>query len=140
MSETGEIGQNAPNEANFDECLAIVETQGLIQVRAVPATLSGLDKGGAQTREDGASEQGEAQGSAAESGDPKPQTPDSSDRACGGSSPAMDSKREKRRSRLQKERRAVERMVEYKLKAGNFAPGEILMTALAMAPAVRDLD
>ena len=42
------------------------------------------------------------------------------------------SKREKRRLRLQRERRAVEKMVEEKLKAGNFEPGEILMTAMTM--------
>jgi len=38
--------------------------------------------------------------------------------------PATDSKRERRRSR-EKERRAVERMVEEKLKAGSFSLGAI---------------
>jgi len=27
MSETGEIGENAPSEANFDEAMSIVEAQ-----------------------------------------------------------------------------------------------------------------
>jgi hypothetical protein len=76
-------------------------------------------------------EHGEAPGSGSASGNPKPQTPDSTDRACRESSPATVSKREKRRLR-EEERRAVERMVEDKLSAGSFAPGEILMSALAL--------
>jgi len=42
------------------------------------------------------------------------------------------SKREKRRLLREKERRAVERMVRDKLNARSFAPGEILMSALAL--------
>ncbi len=42
------------------------------------------------------------------------------------------SEREQRRLRREKERRAVERMVEDKLNAGSFAPGEILASALAL--------
>jgi len=42
------------------------------------------------------------------------------------------SKREKRRLRLQRERRAVEKMVEEKLKAGNFSLREILISAMTM--------
>jgi len=175
LGETGEIGENAANEANGDESMSILETQGSIEVTADSDALSGLDKGVAHPEELSAPEQGEAPGSASatsgslgaalrapggsppparskvstaptfqskiagslspgsESGGAKPATPSSSDRACRGSSPATVSKREKRRLRRDKERRAVERMVEEKLKAGNFAPGEILMTALAMA-------
>jgi hypothetical protein len=46
--------------------------------------------------------------------------------------PATVSKQEQRRLRLEKERRAVERMVEEKLSAGNFSVGEILTGALAL--------
>jgi hypothetical protein len=46
--------------------------------------------------------------------------------------PAPVSEREKRRLRREKERRAVERMVEEKLKAGSFSLGEILTSALAL--------
>jgi len=42
------------------------------------------------------------------------------------------SKREKRRKRLEKERRAIERMVAEKLSAGSYSPGDILMSALAL--------
>ena len=41
----GEIGENAPNEANFDETMSIVEPQESIQVTANSGALSGLDKG-----------------------------------------------------------------------------------------------
>jgi hypothetical protein len=46
--------------------------------------------------------------------------------------PATVSKRENRRKRLEKERQAIERMVEEKLSAGSYTPGDILMTALTM--------
>jgi len=48
------------------------------------------------------------------------------------SSLATVSKREHRRSRLENERRAVERMVEEKLKAGTFSLREILTSAMAL--------
>jgi len=128
----GEIDENAPSEANFDETMSVVEAQQSIQVTANSGALAGLDNGTAQPGEESTPEQGKAQGSASESGNPKPQTPDPSDRASRERLAAAVSKQEKRRLRREKERRAVERMVEEKLKAGNFAPGEILMTALAM--------
>ena len=46
--------------------------------------------------------------------------------------PATVSKREEERLRLEEERRTMEKMVEEKLTTGNFAPGEILMSALTM--------
>ena len=46
--------------------------------------------------------------------------------------PPTVSKAEKRRLRLEKERLAVERMVEEKLRSGSFSPGEILTSALAL--------
>jgi hypothetical protein len=116
----GEIGENAASEANFDETMSIVEAQALIQVTANYGALPGLDNGVAQPGEGSTPEQGKAPGSASESGGPQPQTPDSSDRAYRGSSPVTVSEREKRRLRREKERRAVERMVADKLKAGSF--------------------
>jgi len=127
----GEIGANAPNEANFDETMSMVEAQEAIQVTANSGDLSGLDNGAAQPGDGSTPEHGEAPGSGSASGNPEPQTADSSDRAYRESSPATVSKREKRRLR-EEERRAVERMVEDKLSAGDFAPGEILMSALAL--------
>jgi len=112
--------------------MSIVEAQEFIQVTANSGALSGLDNGAAQPEEDSTPEQGKAQGSGSESGNPKPWTPDSSDRACRGSLSATVSKREKRRLLREKERRAVERMVRDKLNARSFAPGEILMSALAL--------
>jgi len=129
--EMGEIGENAPNEADFDEAMRIVEAQEPIQVTANSGALSGLDNGVAQPGDGGTPEHREAPGSGSASGNPEPQTPDSSDRACRERSPATVAKREKRRLR-QEERRAVERMVEDKLNAGNLAPGKILMSALAL--------
>ncbi len=130
----GEIGENAPNEANFDETISIVEAQDSIQVTANPGAISGLDKGVAQPGEDSTPEQGKAQGSGSANGNPNQETPDSSDRACRGSLPATVSEREERRLRREKERRAVERMVEDKLNAGSFSLGEILTSALALPP------
>jgi len=129
--ETGEIGENAPNEPNFDETMSIEEPQEAIQVTANSGTPSRLDNGAAQPGDGSTREDGKAPGSGSASGDPEPQMPDSSDRTCGKSSPATVSEPEKRRLR-QEERRAVERMVEDKLSAGDFAPGEILMSALAL--------
>ncbi len=131
MNGAGEIDENAPSEANFAEARSIVEAQESIQVTPNSGALAGLDNGAAQPGEDSTPEQGTAQGSAAESADPDQETPDSSDRACGGSLPAAASKREKRRLR-DKERRAVERMVEDMLTKGNYAPGEILMSAVKL--------
>jgi len=129
--EMGEIGENAPSEANFEETISIVEAQEAIQVTANTGALSGLDNGVAQPGNGSTQEHGKAPGSGSASGNPEPQTPDSSDRACRESSPANVSKQEMRRLR-EEERRAVERMVEDKLNAGNLAPGEILMSALAL--------
>ncbi len=78
MSGTGEIDENAPSEANFDETVSIVEAQEAIRLMANSGALSGLDKGAAQPREDSTPEPGKAQGSASESGNPKQETPDSS--------------------------------------------------------------
>jgi len=132
MSETGEIGENAPSEANFGETMGIVEPQKPIQVTANPGAPSGLDKGAAQPAEGSTPEHGIGQASASESGNPQPQTPDSSDRACRGSLPATVSQREERQVRLDEERRAVEKMVEQKLKAGNFSLREILTSAMTL--------
>ena len=51
MSGVGEIGGNAPNEANFDETISIVLAQEWIQVTANSGALSGLDKAVAQRGE-----------------------------------------------------------------------------------------
>jgi hypothetical protein len=131
LSGTGEIGENAPNEANFDETMSIVEVQESIHFTANSGAVSGLDNRAAQPEEESTPERPKPPGSGSESGNPEPQAPDSSDRAWKGSLPATDSKREKRRLR-DKERRAVERMVEDMLTAGNYAPGEILMSALKL--------
>ena len=94
--------------------------------------LPGLDNSVAQLEERSTPERGTAPGSGSESSSPQREAPDSSDLAGSRGSPVTLSKREKRRLRLQRERRLVEKMVEEKLKAGNFAPGEILMSALTM--------
>jgi len=132
QSEMGEISASAPNEANFDETMSIVEAQESIQVMASSGALSRLDNGAAQPGEDSAPELGKAQGSGSESGNPKPQPPDSSDRARRERFAATVSNQEKRRLRREKERLAVERMVEEKLKAGNFSLSEILTSALVL--------
>jgi hypothetical protein len=124
--------RQTPNEANFDETMSIVEAQESIQVTANSGAVLGLDNGVTQPEEESTPEQGKAQGLGSESGNPKPQTPDSSDRAWRGSLPATVSQREERQLRCDEERRAVERMVEEKLKAGNFSLREILTTALAL--------
>jgi len=131
-SEIGEIGENAPSEANIGESMGIVEAQESIQVTANSGALLRLDNGAVQPEEDSTPEEGTGQASASESGNPGPQTPDSGDRACGGSLPATLSAREKERSRCESERRAIERMVEEKLKAGNFSLREILTGAMAL--------
>ncbi len=68
MHETGEIHENAPNEANFDETMSIVEAQEPIQVTANSGALSGLDKGVAQPGEASTPERGKAQGLGSASG------------------------------------------------------------------------
>jgi len=113
--------------------MSIVEAQEAVQVTANPGALSVLDNGAAQPGDGSAPEHGEAPGSGSASGDPEPQTPDSSDRACRESAQAAVSKREERRL-LERERRALERMVEEKLKAGNFSLREILTSALTLQP------
>jgi hypothetical protein len=128
----GEIAENASNEANFDEAVSIAEPQESIQVTANSGALPGLDNSVAQPEESSTPNHGNASGCSPESGNPQPETPHSSDLAPSRSSPLTLSKREKRRLRLQRERRAVEKMVAEKLKAGNFEPGEILMTAMTM--------
>jgi len=132
MNGTGEIGENAPSEANFDETTSIVEAQESIQVTANSGAPPGLDNGAAEPGEDSTPEQGKAPGSGSESDDPVPRTPDSSNRACTGSLPSAVSKREQRRLQRQEERQAVEKMVEDMLTAGNCAPGEILMSVLKL--------
>ncbi len=72
--------------------------------------------------------------SGSEGGDRKPPAPDSSNRAFGGSLPATVSQREQTRLHREDERRAVERMVEDKLKAGGFSLREILTSAMALRP------
>jgi len=140
MNGMGAIGENAPSEANFDETMSIVETQESIQVTAISGALSGLDNGAAQPAEDSTPEPGKAQGSGSANGNPKSRMPDSNNQDCRGSLVATASKRNERRLRREKERRAVERMVEDMLTAGNFAPGEILARALALAAAPLDLN
>ena len=51
MSGIGEIGENAPNEANFDETMSTAEAQRSIQVTANSGALRGLDKRAAQPGE-----------------------------------------------------------------------------------------
>jgi len=134
LNWASEIDENTPSEANFAETMSIVEAQELIQVTANSGAVSGLDNGAAQSWEGSTPEQGKAPGSGSESGDPKPRTPDSRDRAWRESLPATVSKREQRRLRREEERRAVERMVADKLKAGSFSLGEILTSAWALPP------
>jgi hypothetical protein len=119
--------------------MIIAEPQESIQVTANSGALAGLDNGAAQPGEDSTPEHGKAPGSPSENGDPQHEAPDSSDRACSGGFPPTDLKRQKTRLRDEEEKQMVERMVEEKLKAGNLAPGEILMTALTMqSPGDRD--
>jgi len=123
MSESGEIGEKAPSEANFDETMSIVEAQGSIQVTANSGALSRLDNGVDQPAEGSTPEHGKAQEAGSESGNPKPQTPHSSDRACGGTLPATVSEREESQLRDEDERRAIERMGRREAESGElFAP------------------
>jgi hypothetical protein len=127
----GEIGEDAPNKANLDETMSIVEPREPIQVTANPGALPGLDNGVAQPAENTTPEDGKAPGSPSESGDPQREAPDSSDRAREGSLLAADSESE--------EKRLVQEIVGEKLRAGNFAPGGILMSASTMQfPGERD--
>jgi len=63
-SEMGEIGENAPSEANFDETMSIAEAQAPMQVTASSGALWGLDNGLTHPREGRTPEQGKAPGSA----------------------------------------------------------------------------
>jgi len=134
VNETGEIGENAPNEANFDESMSIVEVQESIQVTAHSAAFSALDNDAGQPEEARTPAQGKAQGSGSASGNPKPRAPDSSGRACRGSLPATVSQGERTRLQLEKERLVIERLVEDKLKAGNLSLREILTCAMTLPP------
>ncbi len=133
-NETCEFGENSPNEANFDKAISNVEPQDLIQVTAIPAARSRLDNDAARPKEDGVPEQAQAEVSRSASGDPKPRTPDSSDGVCERRSPETVSKRETRRLRLEKEQRAVERIVEEKLQAGIFSYDPIPKSVMALPP------
>ncbi len=73
MSGMGEIGENAPSEANFTEITTIAETQDSIQVTADSGALSGLDKRVAQPGKGSTRKQGKAPRSATATGNPKPQ-------------------------------------------------------------------
>ena len=134
MNGMGEIDENAPSEANFDEATSIVEPQGPIEVTANSGARAGLDNGAAQPGEDSTPEHGRAPGSASARGNPTPQIPDSSARACSESVPMTVSEQEKERLRRAEEEdeRAVLRMVEEKLKAGNFSLREILISAITL--------
>jgi hypothetical protein len=128
----GEIGEDAPNEANLDQAISIAELQEAIEVTASSGTLPGLDNAASQPAEGSRPEDGNAPGPASESGNPQHEAPDSSDRAYTEGLPATVSKWEEERLRLEEKGRTVEEIVEEKLKAGNFAPDEIRMSALAM--------
>ncbi len=128
----GEIGENAPSEANFGETTSIVKAQVSNEVTADSGAFSGLDNGADQPEEGSTPEQGIAPESGSQSGDPDQETPDSSDRACTGSLPTTVSKREQRRLQRKEERQAVEKMVEDMLKAGSFSLAEMFTSALAL--------
>jgi hypothetical protein len=116
MNGTGEIGENAPSEANCDETMSTVEPQEAIRVTVNSGALPGLDNGAAQPGGGSAPEPGKAPGSGSASGNPQPPAPDRFERpGLRVSLPATVSKREKRQLRLEKERRTVERMVADKL-------------------------
>jgi hypothetical protein len=74
-SGMGEIGENAPSEANFDETMSIVEAQESIQVTANSGDLPGLDNGAAQPEEDSTPEQRKAPESASERGTVRAEPP-----------------------------------------------------------------
>jgi len=131
-----EISENATSEADLEEHVTSIEIQDTVEVTAGFGALSGLDNVATQPGEAAKPEQGKAQRSGSESGDPKPQTPGWSDRACSRSLPASLSKRDKRRLRREQEKRAVERMVDDKLKAGSTSFSEILASVLASPPRV----
>ncbi|MGO9469548.1 MAG: hypothetical protein ACLQVF_36015 [Isosphaeraceae bacterium] len=59
-----ELGENLPNEANFDQSMSIVETQEAIQVTENSGVPAGLDTGVAQPEEASTPEPGKAPGSA----------------------------------------------------------------------------
>jgi hypothetical protein len=128
---TTDHGQNADSSL---ETMSIVEPQESIQVTANSGALSGLDNGATQPGEDSTPEQGKPPRSPFESGKPTPQMSDSSDRTCSERVPMAVSEQKKRRLRRAEEedRRAVERMVEEKLKAGTCSLREILTSAMTL--------
>ncbi len=67
MTGMGEIGEEAPNEPNFDQSMSSVEPQESIQVTANLGALSGLDNGAPEPAEGSTPEQGEAPTSSSES-------------------------------------------------------------------------
>jgi hypothetical protein len=84
ISGTAEIGENATNEANFDEAASIAETQEAIKVTADSSVPSGLDNGVAQRGNAACRNGGEPRASTSAGRNPKPQGLDSSDRPCRG--------------------------------------------------------
>ncbi len=129
-----EIGENATNEANFDEAMPIVESQESVELTANLGVLSALDKVVDQPGDETAQEPVRMEASASESGDPEPETPESSARAGGASVPARFSERANSQSGREEERPAAERMVEDPLKAGCTSLSETLANALALPP------
>ncbi len=89
-SGMGEIGENPPNEPNFDESMSVAEAQESNQVTPISGALSGLDNALAQPGEGSTTGEGEAVGSGFESGGAKLPTPTSSGRA---SAPAAEAAR-----------------------------------------------
>ncbi len=73
--EPGEIGEDAPNEANRGESVNIIEANGPIQVTADSRALWRLDKGVAQPGEGRTLEQGKVPGPASAGSNPRPPTP-----------------------------------------------------------------
>ncbi len=120
-----------------DQTMSIVEAQESIQVTAVSAALSRFDNDAAPPEEDSTPEEAHAQVSGSASENPRPRAPDSNDLRCRGRSLATVSKREKRRLRLEENRRAIERMLEDKLKAGSFSLRAILTSAVTLQPSGR---
>ena len=80
-SNMGEISEDAPNEANFDESTSIAEARESVQVTANSGALAGLDKAMDQPEKGSTPEQGNAQGPVSENGSAEPPTRDSSGRA-----------------------------------------------------------
>ncbi len=129
VSGPREIGENATNEANFDEIMSNFEAQKSVHATANSGVLSALDKGVDQPGDETTQELLKMEGSGSESGDPEPQTSESSARAGAATVPTRLSEREQRQSGREEERPAVEKMVEDPLKAGCSS-----FSALALPP------